>query len=603
MDAKILNLRALFSKDVRYAIPAFQRPYVWTQEDQWDPLWDDVRNTAERYLDALEENAGQRGPAEAGTKIHFLGAVVAQQQQTSTAEIETRWIIDGQQRLTTLQLLLDAAQEVFEHRDCGPQARRLQTLVLNNEVYIDGDDDLVFKVWPTTTDQAAFRQAMRNELPSQEYEDSRIVQAHEFFKEQIAEWLDEGGTLEERAGALEVALVGRLQMVVIDLEYGDDPHVIFETLNSRGTPLNASDLAKNLLMYETTQAGGDSTALHQKHLRHFEESWWQKDVRQGRIYRPRADVFLNYWLVMHRREEVPANDVFKVFRDHVAQYGAPEAIAADLHGIGETYNVLEKTDGNSVLGRFLYRWRVIQAGVVTPVLLWLLSHSESELDRPRLERNLRALESYLVRRMACRMTTKGYAQVTLALLGRLDANDPEQADETIVRYLGGQSSEAYLWPDDRLLEERFRHLPLYRLLTRARLRLLLEGVEEELRTEKAENPLAPRGLTIEHVMPQYWATHWPLGEDALEEEEASARRRNLVQSIGNLTLVNGKLNSAVSNGPWPDKRAGLEDHSVLYLNKDLLTHTDGQWNEASIEERAERLARVTGAVWPTADRI
>ena len=186
-------------------------------------------------------------------------------------EIETRRVIDGQQRLTTLQLLLDAAQEVFEHSGCTPQANRLRTLVLNNDIYTDGDADLSFKVWPTTGDQPAFRQAMHNELPSQEYGDHRIVQAYEFFKDQIKSWLDEPGELQRRAEALEVALSGRLQMVVIDLAHNDDPHVIFETLNSRGTPLIASDLAKNLLMYETARSGGDSAALHAKYLQTFEQ--------------------------------------------------------------------------------------------------------------------------------------------------------------------------------------------------------------------------------------------------------------------------------------------------------------------------------------------
>ena len=246
MKANILTLRDLFSKDVRFLVPSFQRPYVWTREEQWEPLWEDVRNTAERYLDALGEAGEQPGIAEANTPAHFLGAVVAQQQRTSAAEIETRDVIDGQQRLTTLQLLLDAAQEAFEQHGCAPQSKRLKRLVLNDEVYIDGDEDLAFKIWPTTTDRDAFRQAMRNELPSQEYSDSSIVQAHDFFKEQITDWLDDPEVLSVRAQALEAALAGLLHMVVIDLGYNDDPHMIFETLNARGTPLLAFDSDQEL---------------------------------------------------------------------------------------------------------------------------------------------------------------------------------------------------------------------------------------------------------------------------------------------------------------------------------------------------------------------
>ena len=606
MKANILTMRDLFSKDIRYLIPAFQRPYVWTQEDQWDPLWDDVRNTAERYLDALQHSGGERSAAEAETRVHFLGAVVAQHQRTSTIDIETRRVIDGQQRLTTLQLLLDAAQEVFEHSGCTPQANRLRTLVLNNEVYTDGDADLSFKVWPTTGDQSAFRQAMHNELPSEEYGDHRIVQAHEFFKDQIKNWLDEPRELQRRAEALEVALSGRLQMVVIDLDHNDDPHVIFETLNSRGTPLIASDLAKNLLMYETDRSGGDSVALHAKYLQAFEQPWWRQDVRQGRIFRPRVDIYLNYWLVMRRHEEVPAGDVFQVFRDHTREYRTTEGpvreIAADLHRIGETYRALEEIDDDSILGRFLYRWRVMQAGVLTPALMWLLS-KQSAIGRPRFERSLLALESYLIRRMVCRITAKDYNRIFLDLLERLDREGPARADETIVAHLAKQDAESRLWPDDRRFEDACLRLPLYRLLTRARLRLVLEGIEEELRTAKSESPLPPKNLTIEHVMPQYWAGHWPLETSPLEEDEATARRSHLLQSIGNLTLITGSLNSGVSNGPWENKRAALAKHSVLHLNKDLLDRAGEGWDEAAIQERSRRLARVAAAVWPVPDRI
>ena len=606
MKANILTMRDLFSKDIRYLVPAFQRPYVWTQEDQWDPLWDDVRNTAERYLDALQHSGGERSAAEEDTRVHFLGAVVAQQQRTSTVEIETRRVIDGQQRLTTLQLLLDAAQEVFEHSGCTPQANRLRTLVLNNPVYTDGDADLGFKVWPTTGDQLAFRQAMHNELPSEEYGDHRIVQAHEFFKDQIKSWLDESGELQRRAEALEVALSGRLQMVVIDLAHDDDPHMIFETLNSRGTPLTAFDLAKNLLMYETDRSGGDSAALHAKYLQTFEQPWWREDVRQGRIFRPRVDIYLNYWLVMHRHEEVPAGNVFQVFRDHARDYrdteGIVEGIASDLHGIGETYRALEETDDDSVLGRFLYRWRVMQAGVLTPILMWLLSN-QSSIGRPRFERSLRALESYLMRRMVCRITTKNYNLIFLDLLERLDEEGPACADETIVTHLAKQDAESRLWPDDRRFEDACLRLPLYRLLTRARLRLVLEGVEEELRTTKSETPRPPRNLTIEHVMPQYWAAHWSLDVDPAEESEATARRSHLVQSIGNLTLLTSPLNSGVSNDPWIKKRTCLAKHSVLHLNKDLLERAGDRWDEAAIEERSQRLARSAAAVWPVPDRL
>ena len=96
MKAEIATLRALFQKDVRYVIPMFQRPYVWTLDDQWEPLWEDVRDTAERYLEELESRGeDERAAAERATAAHFLGAVVVQQQATAATDIDTRHVIDG----------------------------------------------------------------------------------------------------------------------------------------------------------------------------------------------------------------------------------------------------------------------------------------------------------------------------------------------------------------------------------------------------------------------------------------------------------------------------------------------------------------------------
>ncbi len=600
MDADTLTLQKLFQKDVRYLIPSFQRPYVWEQDEQWEPLWDDVRNTAERYREErVVANSGSDAKAVERTPAHFLGAVVLQQEPSDSAEFEKRLVIDGQQRLTTLQLLLDATQEVFE--DMGlPPSKRLSKFVRNDEDLIGGDEDHIFKVWPTLTDRDAFRYAMHNHLPSDQYEESRIVQAHDFFKLQVREWLKgDSAPEEELADALLAAISRLLQLVVIDLDAHDNPHIIFETLNARGTPLLQADLVKNYILSE---AGGEADDLHTKYLRELESAWWREDVRQGRLVRPRVDVFLNYWLAMKLAEEVQAANVFSVFRKYASSRHVAE-IAADIRRLAETYYTIESTDDGSVFGRFRYRWDVMQVGALTPVLMWLLS---SGVPEPRLERCLRILDSFLTRRMACRMTTNGYTNLFLALLRHLNEKGPDRADDALLEFLASQTAWANLWPTDHALEEQFVTSPLYRLLTRGRLRLVLEGIEEQLRSPKAESEHAPRGLTIEHVMPQGWRKRWehPCDEgEAAEAAEAAERRDRLIHSIGNLTFVNQKLNSSLSNAPWQEKQPELDKHSTLFLNKELLENADAVWDEAAIEARARRLARVAAEVWPHADSI
>lgn len=609
MDARKRNIKELFQQDIRYFIPTFQRPYVWNQEKQWEPLWDDVRNLAEEYAEALARADDNHAAAEEEVGTHFLGAIVLQQVPTPTAEIDRRDVIDGQQRMTTVQILLDAAQEVMEEEGFDKEAKRLRRLVLNDEDFADGDAQ--FKLWPTHSDQDAFRAAMTNGQETNGHGNSLIVQAHEFFSLQIREWLD-NAVLEERArlaSALHTALLGLLVLVVIDLKTGDDAYVIFETLNARGTPLLASDLVKNFLLQNASAKGYDPDDIYDKYWATFEEEWWRSDVQQGRITRPRIDAFLNYWLIARRFEEVATHNVFPLFRDYISETlnrggGTVNLtdVVRDIRHNGVTYRKLE--DGNGYTPEettFLYRWRTLQAGVITPVLLELFSADAKQLTVDRRLSALRALESFLVRRTICRMTTKDYNRLFLEVLSDLKDNI-NHADEIIINFLATQKADSREWPNDEQLIEAMLDLPLYRLLTRARLRLVLEGLEEALRSDKAEEHQVVRGtLTIEHILPQKWGDNWPLEviDDAEEYHRQFGIRERTKHTIGNLTLVTGKLNPALSNGAWPMKQNGLQEHSTLFLNKRLLAQWGNRpFGEAEIRERSMELARLAVTVWP-----
>lgn len=599
MESNTLSLKALFSKDIRYIIPTFQRPYVWDQEEQWEPLWDDVRNTAERYMDELGKLGEDRAAeAERNTPSHFLGAVILQQQQTAVVEVEQRTVIDGQQRLTTLQLLLDAAQEICEQLELTPEARRLSKLVLNDEYLAGADQDFVFKVWPTNLDRDAFRHAMHNDSTGTSFEESRIVRGHDFFQLQIREWLTaDQQAIQKRVAALETTLTGLLQMVVIDLELNDDSHIIFETLNARGTPLIESDLIKNFIMYRSREFGHDEESVYQNHWRTLEDGWWRQDVRQGRSVRPRIDVFLQYWLSMRSVEEVPNSKVFDNFRDY-AEPREIVSVAADINRIGETYRALDLVKDPDEAA-FIYRWKAMDAGVITPVLLLLFSAPKEVLSPTRRVRALQAIESFLVRRMVCRLTTKDYNHLTLDLVEVLQNQGLEAADDVVIEFLQGQSAESREWPDDEKMNAAFLTLPLYRLLTRGRMRLILEGIEGAMRTSKSEQHSVPKNLTIEHIMPRQWKTHWPAPNGDGDPALAAAERHRLVHTLGNLTLLNSQLNPALSNGPWHSKREGLDKHSVLFLNKNLLGQSDvDRWDETTIANRGRGLAKIAAQVWP-----
>ncbi len=595
METNLQRPRRLFAQPVRYEIPAFQRRYVWKQEEQWEPLWDDVEDLAQSIV-------------EDRPKPHFMGAVVLQQTQFATATIERRIVVDGQQRLTTLQLLIDAIQEVLENEEHSNPAKRLSTLVTNGQEYRNGNPDYAFKVWPTTVDRDAFRHAMSNDLTTTNFVTSQIVRAHEYFKRQTEKWLNQSSreSSERRASALEQAVSQHLELVVIDLGKSDDPHIIFETLNARGTPLLQSDMVKNKILHEAkievANNDGETSPEEQNIWPFNQDDWWAQEVGRGLQRRPRVDVYLNHWLTLRNQIEMKPYDEFRAFEKYASARSVEanetiQDVARDMSDIGNIYRDVEEVRRTDI-SRFLERRNVMNVGVVTPLLLWLLS---SDQTQARLTNCLTALESFLVRRVVCGYSARSYGELFVGLIRKLEEASPEDADRALVSYLGEQTAQATLWPSDEELRERFVTAPLY--LTRGRLRMVLEGIEEALRTNKTESTQVPDGLHMEHVMPQTWHPNWQLPAEVAGDEEAIADRNRAIHTIGNLTLVNGRLNSSLSNAPWEKKRETLADHSVLFLNKRLVNKGPKVWDESAIKKRAKWLHKQAVKIWPHAGKF
>ena len=574
----------LFVQPVRYEIPPFQRRYVWERDGQWEPLWNDIQDLAQSILD--DDDA----------KPHFMGAVVLQQSANPTGTLPRRIVVDGQQRLTTLQILIDAAQEVLENRGHALPAERLAALVLNGEAFRDGDPDAAFKVWPTLVDREAFRHAMSNELSAAGHSDSGIAQAHKFFGDMAGQWLDRSPADEARAAAaLENALRTRLALVAIDLGAEDDPHVIFETLNARGTPLLQSDMVRNRILHDAglSEGGGQARIAA---LWPFEgDGWWAREVGRGFQRRPRIDVYLNHWLTLRNGTETRAHDEFREFGTYAR--GREEAgetiedVARDMEAVGTLFRDVEDIRRKDI-APFLELRSVMNVGVVTPLLLRLLS---GDIPPHMRDNCLAALESFLVRRLICGYSARGYGQVFTRLVGLLAREPTDTADSALIDCLAERSDRTALWPNDAELLERFLTEPLYRWMTRGRLLMVLKRIEAHARTAQAESMAMPGPLQIEHIMPQGWRTHWPL---AVADDGAEDRRDRAIHTIGNLTLVSGALNKTLSNAPWERKRGALAEHSVLFLNKRLVHEGPEVWDEAAIESRARWLHARAVEVWP-----
>jgi hypothetical protein len=340
--------------------------------------------------------------------------------------------------------------------------------------------------------------------------------------------------------------------------------------------------------------------LYEKYWRSLDAESWRKTIRQGRLVRPRIDLFLYYWLIMQTGKAVTSHEVFTTIREMLDQESPPvepTALLAALSANAAEYDAFERATPGSSLATFRYRViDVMQADAVTPVLLWLHDPIRAPVPQAQIDIALASLESWVVRRMLCRLTTKDYNKVVLDLIEDLGKQDRARAGNAIRSFLARQSADSRLWPTDAAMAEALVDAEVYRTLSRARLRMVLEAIEDRLRTKYSEQSVDRGKYTIEHLLPQAWHLHWPLdGTDP-----ALMRRRNhLLHTLGNLSLVTKRLNPKLSNGPWAEKREALAAHSVLRLNHDLLSRAASSgWGEAQITARSEQLALLTVAVWP-----
>ncbi|MEV5755282.1 DUF262 domain-containing protein [Streptomyces tendae] len=604
MRADTVDLRRIFGRDVRYTVPLFQRPYVWNRDDNWSALWEDVRRTIERA-----EQAARTGETVAP---HFLGAVVFDETPYLSSNLETRQVIDGQQRLTTLQLFLFAARLSATSLDHERSVRLLSKFLENDEDLFDREKnpDHLYKVWPTNADRDEFRAVMLGQIG-----DGRLAEAIAYFRQEIDTWLAETPDPNERLEALVQTMREHLRLVVIDLEKHDDAQVVFETLNSRGTPLEHADLIKNLLFRNAEHTGADIDRLYATYWAPFDQDEWRTEQTTGRITRSRLDVFLTYWLTMRSRREFTASALFKEFERWLLE--APvqtEEVFGELARYAEIYDSIDQHPLHGVEGRFLYRMKVMQTSTPMPLLLFLYGLSDDVLPLERRQRAVRAIDSYLVRRAILNLSSRDYNHVFRELVGTA-AQQPECADEALIKALSALQGPHRQWPTDPEFRAALEQDPLYSRLYRHRVRVLLEALEDELRTDHTEQLTAPVGehigakLTIEHVMPQSWRDNWPpLADDPLE----GAERDELVHTLGNLTLVTARLNPALGNMPWQDKRQWLSEHSLLRLTHGTLLNPPpavgvcdwaGGWDENRIRARGTYLATLALHIWPSADSL
>jgi hypothetical protein len=255
--------------------------------------------------------------------------MVLDRKQTPTTHVDKHQVIDGQQRLTTLQIFIAAFRDFCRAADSAQLAEECESFTINKGMMADPDADR-FKVWPTLLDQQHFKdvitdgspEALQGKYPlvkrkyTRRYEPRpRMIEAYLYFYEQLSEFFlgDTGGEeplhadtpIAKRLDECFSALKSALQVVVIDLDRDDDPQVIFETLNARGEPLLPADLLRNFIFLRAARQKENPEKLYNEYWREFDDEFWRIEVRQGRLLRPRSDLFMQHFLASRLAEDIP----------------------------------------------------------------------------------------------------------------------------------------------------------------------------------------------------------------------------------------------------------------------------------------------------------
>lgn len=551
----------LFANGARYSMPMFQRPYVWKRESQWEPLWEDLQAKADECAAALRRTPESYTEA-LSTPDHFLGTIVLQEEKRKDLRTREWHVIDGQQRILTLQLLLRAAQECLG--DARNHDLMSMTHIRESELRVES----------TEHDTHNYSEVMNG---AEERTKTRFSSAYRYFADQIRAYIHTYSEEErEKIGetALFIAITQKFRMCVIQLALHVNAHDIYESLNARGTALRQTDLIKNFVLSQ-----GVDLAVWKV----WETPEWQRLVSSGRHQETYLEAALRRYLIYRTRKDVRSAEIYPTFKKLADGADVVEDLVKeaqkDLKALHE-FRYAALPDGPVKTGRDTMS--ILQMADIWPAVFAILKQ-----DGKTRNLGMLMLASYMIRRkLAYRSNRLNSREVVIGLVKMLrGATSTPLADMRV--FLAGLEG-TLAWPTDHETESR---LVQDNLTVRRPVRqFLLQAIESRMRSIK-EEPVETSGLTLEHIMPTKWVDHWPLPANTRDVDRELA-----VNKIGNLTLVTRAFNSSAKNLDWATKRAEMERHSSLRLNKSLIYLPE--WNETTIDDRSRSLAREICKIWP-----
>lgn len=588
MEANARSLSFVSTEGV-IRIPFFQRRYVWDVPN-WDALLDELSDTA-------------RQP--------FLGSLLLKALPAVAGEPKKTLVIDGQQRLTTLSILLKALHDTLLPTQRIAALQTIRPLLFSQRGPLDPTYDV--KIDHSHFDAVAYQQIIRAHIDGPAVPPDaagRPVEAYRWFVARLSEWTPEARA---RLFAHMCALENKM-LVVIDLAASDHEQAIFDAINSAGVRLSAADIVKNALYQRAIEVLGREEAI-----RLYKEQWdktfladeetiafWDEKRITGRITRDHLELLLHAVGVVkgfYDPEKHTLQDLAARYKDHVAALPSAaevRAFAVDLTAYAEVYRAhFGGIEPGSALSfrdsvtRLLHILDELQISTLHPFVLHVLK--EHRVDA---EARLSELERFVVRRVVAGQEIKSFNKLAHELL-----KNPTQ-----LAVRRNETTDAQVADGLRKLSNKHGRLLLFWLELYRRHNEKKHDVQELV-----------YHYTLEHVMPQQWRPlDWPLptvGADGmpLAVEVATAERNRRVYWLGNMTLLKANLNSSLRNGSFAKKirgegrKKGMAVYGTLSITKvDIVDPYEKEqigWDETRIEARTSALQAEVLAIWSAPEAV
>lgn len=563
LQAGETTLNKLLNTSRQFIVPIFQRNYSW-QKSQYEQLWFDI-------LRASKFKEKQN---------HFIGSIVYIDMGTPAGRPQQLLLIDGQQRLTTISILLCAIKDYVQKFNL--ETKLINLAKIKNQFLYNSDeiDEDKYKLLLNVQDKETYIKLIDNTIFTVNKPATNIIKCYEFFYERIEDFIKEYGQIDEiYAGIFKLSLVS----ISLDKD-SDNPQMIFESMNSTGKDLSQTDLLRNYLLMDLTPE--KQTRLYKTYWKPMEELFGE-DIYKNDLNK--FDYFIRDFLTLKSDTGYicKINNVYENFKRYYLDNNCEKfAVLKDLFTYAKYYaciDLLQEKDDELKL--YWQEFKKLDSHVVYPFLLKLYDdYSRQILIKEDFKKILQVVISYLWRRAICEIPTNSLSKTFATLYQAVDKED--YVNSIIKAFVFKSSYKRF--PSDYEVREKLQTKDIYHFRLR---KYLLEALENYYHKEPID--LNTANYTIEHIMPQNIEHNlsWQqmLGEDWQEVHSL------YLHTLGNLTITG--YNAEMSNKSFWEKVNGESGfkHSHLKLNESI-AQCD-VWNKKAIQRRTNILTDIILKIW------